>query len=420
MPSSDNSCSDDEVVDLNELIPKIRSIRNISLKSLPETDEEMNSEGQVQACAAVTTHKGDYSLTPEHCPICHEPFDDEVAVLPCKHIFDIRCIRYWAATKFPRTISCPICRTPITEVLLNVRKEDEKQVPMSEIVRDEDIAAADRDPGDAIFQRIAQSVEIINWQIRQWGRLEARGALSVTYEPLEYLSTVAPLGNGVAQVKRYLSLSIKQQGTRTTSTLHRWLEIKYYKASNTPKFRNLRSRATSLSHPELNRARKEADSFKKEYSENRKLINIGDYENHEEHLEISDRGVQAVTLFKKARGVETSPPLLGTGATKLKIKWTTRLTERRPTRPDDHPQTFPQVEPIDVLQTRGKVRVATEQIRSALAWFRSRNPNDQSTQLDRITTNILEPCSADAAQCDKCPAKHLVGSCLEQWSLVSP
>jgi hypothetical protein len=420
MSSSENSYSDDAVVDLNELIPRIRSIRSISLKSIPEIDEEMTSGGQVQACATVTAHKSDYSLTLEHCPICHEPFNDEVAVLPCKHIFDIRCIRYWVATKFPRTITCPTCRTPITEVLLNLWKEDEKQVLLSEIVTDEDIAVAGQDSGEEMFQRIVQSVEIINWQIMQWERIEARGALSVTYEPLEYLSTVAPLGNGVAQVKRHLSLSIKQQGIRTTSTLHRWLGIKYYKASNTPKFRNLRSRATSLSHPELNRARQEADGFKKEYSENRKLINIGGYESREEHLDISDRGVQAISLFKKARGVETSPPLLGTGATKLKIKWTTRLTERGPTRPDDHPQIFAQVESIDVLQTRGKVRVATEQIRSALAWFRSHNPNDQSTQLDRITTNILEPCSADAVQCDKCPAKHLVSSCLEQWSLVSP
>jgi hypothetical protein len=136
----------------------------------------------------------------------------------------------------------------------------------------------------------------------------------------------------------------------------------------------------------------------------------------EPRLETGDRRVQEISLLKKAHTYEAPARCQMTAyETNVKIKWTTVLTEVGPIRPDGDPQTFGRGEGVDVFRTREKVRVAMERIRCTLALLRCPCHNDQSNHLDRFTTNVLEPCSPDAVQCDKCLTQHIAGYCLEQW-----
>jgi hypothetical protein len=376
------------------------------------------------AVKALTTATSSLELIPlletgGDCPICQEPMKDAVVVLPCKHVFSLHCIRYWVATRFPRPITCPSCRTVITHVLLNVGKDDKRKIPWRELITDEDVAAASQEQQD--FSNLAQDYRRIIWQLQQWMRVEARGIVSVKYPPVEYHSVAAEFEGGVAEVSRHLSLKVVQEGIQTKSTLQRWLRIKYYKASH-PRTESLRRMTNSSSSQSLERARQEVVDFRKEWGENRRLLDIprGTYTRPEQILVIGDRGIQQVKLLKKAETWERPTCLRSSGEANVKIVWTTVLKECGPTRPDGDPQTFDIGEDRNVLRTRWKVRIATEQIRSALVLLSSPGSNDQRSSLDRFTTNILETCPSDAVQCGKCMARHIGGYCIEQWSLIWP
>ncbi|KAE9370383.1 hypothetical protein N431DRAFT_342622 [Stipitochalara longipes BDJ] len=383
----------------------------------------MNHEGQDQHVNIGSLVVDDVIQILEHCTICHKTLKNAVSLLPCNHVFDISCIRYWMIAKFPETITCPLCRTLVGKLSANRGKEDEKEVLLSEILMNEEIVAAGRQ-NSVDLGNLIQSFDIIHWQFLQWQRLAARGPVSVTYEPVEYLSVIAPFEDGIAVVSRHLSLSIKQQDIRTVSTLGRWLKIEYYKPKFTSRFRDLQNRASASSRPAMHKARQEIADLQEEYSEAFKWPNTHSmrwvYQRPDQYLGMSDRGVQGITLLKKARATETPRALqMTSGKTSFSIKWTTRLTEWGPTRPDGDQLIFRKETP-QLLRVRQKVRVATEQIRSALEWLRGRSANDQTHQLDRFTTNILELGAPGAVQCLNCPAKHIPGYCLEQWSLKFP
>jgi len=355
-----------------------------------------------------------------NCPICQEPLKDAAVALPCKHVFDIHCIRSWVITKFPEAISCPSCRTVITHVQLNAGKEDQKEVTCGELVTYEDIAAPSQEQPD--FPNIARPFGRIygqGQQGQQVRRITARGRVLVEYPWVEYRSVVAEFEGGVALVSRQLWLQVVQEGLETKSTLQRLLWIKYYKASH-PRSDQMRRMVNPSSSQSLERARKEVDDFRKEWGENRGLLDIprGTYTRPEQKLAIGDRGIQQVKLQKTAGIFEWPTFLQRPGETEVKVGWTTVLKEQGPTRPDGDPQTFNIDENRNVHQTRWKVRFATEQIRIALVLLSSRGGNDQRSRLDRFTTNILEPCPSDALQCENCMARHKWGYCIEQWSLL--
>lgn len=230
------------------------------------------------------------------CPIYQEPLKDAVVALPCKHVFDIHCIRYWVATKFPQAISCSSCRTVITHVQLNAGKEDQKEVPCGEVITNEDVAAEQPD-----FPNIARAFGRIYWQVQQVRRITARGRVSVEYPWVEYHSVVAKFEGGVAVVSRQLLLKVVQEGIETISTLQRLLWIKYYKVSH-PRSDKLRRMVNQSSSQSLERARKEVEDFRKKCGENRGLLDIprGTYTRPEQKLAIGDRGIQQVKLHKTA------------------------------------------------------------------------------------------------------------------------
>jgi hypothetical protein len=231
----------------------------------------------------------------------------------------------------------------------------------------------------------------------------------------------AEFEGGVAVVSRHLSLKVVQEGIETKSTLQRWLWIKYYRASHT-RSDKLRRMVNQSSSQSLERARKEVEDFRKEWGENRKLLDLprGTYTRPEQSLAIGDRGIQQVKLRKTAGTWEIPTCLQPCGETDVKIVWITVLKECGPARPDGDPQTFDIGEDCNVLRTRWKVRIATEQIRSALVLLSSPGGKDQRSSLDRFTTNILEPCPSDAVQCENCLARHIGGYCIEQLSLIWP
>jgi hypothetical protein len=144
----------------------------------------------------------------------------------------------------------------------------------------------------------------------------------------------------------------------------------------------------------------------------------GTYTRLEQNLAIGDRGIKQVKLHKTAGTFEMPTCLQPRGEADVKIGWTTVLKEQGPTRPDGDPHTFDAGEDRNVLRTRWKVRIATEQIQSALVLLSSPGGNDQRSSLDRFTTNILEPCPFDAVQCENCLARHKWGYCIEQFSLL--
>lgn len=386
---------------------------------LAATPEEPDSDVTALTTAISSLEMIPIQETGGDCPICQELLKDAVIALPCKHIFDIHCIRYWVATKFPLAISCPSCRTVITHVQLNVGKDDQKEAPWRELITDEDITAASQEQPD--FPNIAQEFGRIIWQVHQFRRVTARGRVSVEYPPVEYHSVVAEFEGGVAVVSRHLSLKVVQEGIETKSTLQRWLRIKYYKASHSSSDK-LRRTVSQSSSQSLERARKEVVDFRKEWGENRRFLDIprGTYTRPEQSLVIGNRGIQQVKLRKTAETWERHTCLQPSGEANVKIVWTTVLNEQGPTRPNGDPQTFDIDEDRNVLRTRWKVRIATEQIRSALVLLSSPGASDQRSSLDRFTTNILEPCPSDAVQCENCMARHIGGYCIEQWSLIWP
>ncbi len=197
------------------------------------------------------------------CPICQEPVKDALVALPCKHVFDIQCIRYWAATKFPLAVSS--CRTLITHFQINVGKNDQKEVPWVEVITDEDITAASEEQPD--FPNIARELGSITWQVQQFGRMRAGGRVYVEYPPVEYQWVVGEFEGGVAEVSRLLSLKVVQEGMQTKSKLRRWLRFKYYKPSHgrTDKLRRMVNQSSSKS---LERARQEVQDFKEERARN--------------------------------------------------------------------------------------------------------------------------------------------------------
>ncbi|KAN0106476.1 hypothetical protein V8E51_009352 [Hyaloscypha variabilis] len=383
----------------------------------------MHHEGYDQDVDSESSLEDDDIQISEECPICLDTLEDAIALLPCNHVFDILCFRHWIKARLPQNIACPLCRSSVLKLLLNRGKEDEKEVLLSEILTDEELAATRR----VTFvdqTSINQVAETLRWQEAQWRRLDARGAISVTYEPIEYMSIIAPFEDGIAVVSRRLSLNVTQLGNRTDSTLRRWLKIDYYKPKFTSKFRDLQSKASYSSRPAMHRARQEIADLQEEYSEALKWPNMRNmrwvYQQPEQYLAFGDRGVRKITLSKKARATETPRALqLSSGKTSISIKWTTRLTERGPTRPDGDPVTFGRETP-QILRIRKKVKFATEQIRSALEWFRDNNADDRFSRIDRVTTNILEPAPQEVVQCRHCPARHIPGHCPEQWSLDFP
>lgn len=383
------------------------------------TPEVPDSDVTALTTAISSLEMSPLSETGGDCPICQEPLEDAVAALPCKHVFDIDCIRYWVATKFRLVISCPSCRAAISHFQLNVGKEDQKEVPWREVITEEFITVVSQEQQD--FPNIAREFSRIIWQEQQLRRITARGRVSVKYPPVEYHSVVAHFEYGVAVVSRHLSLKVVQEGIETKSTLQRGLRIKCYRASH-PKSHKLRRMVNHSSSQSLERARNEIEDFMKEWGENRKFLDTprGIYTLPEQSLAIGDRGVQQVKLRKIVETWESSTCLQESGEANVKIVWTTVLKEQGPTRADGDPQTFDIGENRNVLRTRWKVRIATEQIRSAFVLLSSSGANDQRNSLDRFTTNILEPCPSDAVQCENCKARHSRGYCIEQWSLIWP
>jgi len=311
------------------------------------------------------------------------------------------------------------------KVCLNRGQENEKEILVGEVLRNKDLVGArNENPWDISASDRALVIESRRLQDLSLQRLAARGPVSVRYEPIEYMSIIAPFEDGVAVVSRIVSLYIKQRGIVTSSTLRRWLTIEYYKPKFTSKFRELQCRASSSSRPAMHRARLEIQYLQEEYAEAYEWPNTRNmrwvYRSPDQQLGMSDRGVQRITLSKKARATETPRAVqLVSGKTSINIKWTTRLVEWGPTRPDGA-SVIPEDDNPRILQARRRVRLATEQVRSALEWLRRRGANDQVHLLDRYTTNILEPGSPRAEQCSNCPAKHIPGFCLEMWSLQHP
>ena len=366
----------------------------------------------------------------EHCPICLETRkENSIALLPCSHAYDISCIRGWMIAKLPQTLRCPLCRSSVTKVLLNQGQENEKEVLVSNFLSVDKILVARQDSSSNFSVEdqalLIEALEARRLEDLAIQRLLEIGPVSVMYEPVEYMSVIAPFEDRIAVVSRSLSLKVKQSGNRTSSILRRWLTIEYYKPKFTNKFRELQGRAHFSSRSAMHKARHEIQYLQEEYSEAYQWPNTRNmrwvYRRPDQDLARSDRGIRSITLSKKVRANETPRALqLSSGKTSISIKWTTKLTEWGPARPDGAaPITFEDRNP-QILQDRRRVRLATEQIRSALEWLRSSNANDQVHLLDRLTTNILEPGSPRAEQCHDCPAKHLPGFCFGMWSLKHP
>jgi hypothetical protein len=265
------------------------------------TPEETDSDVTALTTAISSLDMRPLPETGGDCPICQEPLKVAAVALPCKHVFDIHCIRYWIITKFPEAISCPSCRMVITHVQLNAGKEDQKEVTCEEVITDEDVAAASQEQPD--FPNIALAIYWQVQQLQQVRRSTARGRVFVEFPWFGYHSSEAEFEGGVATVSRLFKLEVVQEGIETKSTLKRLLWLKYYKASD-PTLDKLRRLVYQLSSQSFERARKEVEDFKKEWGENRGLLDIPretvTYTRPEQILAIGDRGIQQVKLQKTA------------------------------------------------------------------------------------------------------------------------
>ncbi|OJD29342.1 uncharacterized protein BKCO1_830001 [Diplodia corticola] len=85
--------------------PRYRTtlIRNALTHALPPLPDPSDAD-------TAADNNEDNSNLP-HCPICLNPYSDDTAALPCKHVFDRACIKEW----LQENNSCPMCRAAAWE-----------------------------------------------------------------------------------------------------------------------------------------------------------------------------------------------------------------------------------------------------------------------------------------------------------------
>jgi hypothetical protein len=162
-------------------------------------------------------------------------------------------------------------------------------------------------------------------------KLRQRTLVTITYEPRSYQLFAAQVSDQVAAVARLLSLTVRQNNQHTASRLNRILRIRCHASTEFAESRNIPVNRDAKWIEKFVRAREEANKFVTDWLGNANLKRIVTAEfclPAQQDLGTSDQGI----------------------------------------------------------------RLATDQVRSALDWL-SEKVLDQRHQLDRAITNILEPCA---------------------------
>ena len=237
-------------------------------------------------------------------------------------------------------------------------------------------------------------------------RLQRRPDAEVRHGPVRTLDICIQDGGIYVTVERELELLISREGLETTSYLSKKLNfecisIEDYNGWPHARASPLTPNNTSTSLQEYEKAKTEAFETIEKFMTTNPKIGISEVKFSPKwlHPEERERGLEKTSVSK------TIEYHKGFYMPSLFV-WETKLHERGPANANDDPVLI--IGPC--TERENTVRKAREEIQGALEWF-SRREADQRDQLDRGSTNLLEPWVAGGGYCDYCNLPHRNGKC---------
>lgn len=228
----------------------------------------------------------------------------------------------------------------------------------------------------------------------------------------------------IIAITREIKLELTQDGTHTSATIIRTLNLKYTDmrpGSNSSLSQTFTINTDAKSKMEYERAKKEAIEATGKHLHLGQETVEATLQKHNHYIERWERGIATdlwagLHVYTSAEWPRTTPTDLEycyRESPMATISWKIQMQEGCIALPDGAPGYRRHYEIPE--RTIEATRHTYEQIKSVMEWFfTTRGEKFQGRPLDRGTSNFLEPCQP-GGKCGYCEEVHRTGDCLLPW-----